>query len=88
MLRDLMTATPHAENDVHSRNSCWAETWPRIGHGKINENANETPSALIQTKQYSGIMTLWQLCLSQSNFLNIWDDKSPCVTSRMPHLPL
>lgn len=53
MLHHIMTAMPHAENDVHSRNSSWSETWPDTEHDKINESANETPSALIQTKQYS-----------------------------------
>lgn len=66
MLHHLMTAMPHAENDVHSRNSSRAETWPHTGHGKINENANETSSALIHAKQYCGTMTLRWLFFSQS----------------------
>lgn len=63
---------PHAENDVHSRNSSWAETWPYVGHGKINGNANETPSTLIHTKQYCGIIP-YDGCFSPSlsNFLNV-----------------
>ena len=61
MLHHRVMAMSLAENDVPSRNSSWAETWPHTGHGKMNRYANKTPSALIQTKQYYGIVIFWWL---------------------------
>jgi hypothetical protein len=67
MLHHLMTTIPHAENDAHSRNSSQAETWPQIRHGKINGNANETPSALTSNQA-----TQWNHSLMMAVFLPAW----------------